>query len=48
MARVHDQQYRLTEQITGTVQDVTFTLDAVGNIDAIADGVTPGLDQAFA
>jgi hypothetical protein len=42
-----DTQYRLTAQTTGAIQDLGFTHDAAGNIDAIADGVDSGLDQAF-
>jgi RHS repeat-associated protein len=48
LARTFDQQYRLTDQTTGTVQDLSFTLDDAGNIDAIADGVSAGLSQGFA
>jgi RHS repeat-associated protein len=47
MARTFDQQYRLTDQTTGAVQDVSFTLDAAGNIDATTDGVNAGLSQGF-
>jgi RHS repeat-associated protein len=47
MSRSFDQQYRLTAQTTGSVQDDAFTLDAAGNVDAIADGADPSLDQAF-
>jgi RHS repeat-associated protein len=47
LARAFDQQYRLTDQTTGTVQDLTFTLDDAGNIDAIADAVNAGLSQGF-
>jgi RHS repeat-associated protein len=47
-SRVFDQQYRLTDQTTGSVQDLGFTLDAVGNIDAITDGVNGGLSQGLA
>lgn len=47
MSRSFDQQYRLTAQTTGAVQDEAFTLDAAGNVDGIADGVDPSLDQAF-
>jgi RHS repeat-associated protein len=47
LSRTFDQQYRLTDQTTGTVQDLSFTLDAVGNIDAISDAVNVGLSQGF-
>ncbi len=47
LARTFDQQYRLTDQTTGSVQDLAFTLDAAGNIDALADGVSAGLSQGF-
>jgi RHS repeat-associated protein len=47
LSRVYDQQYRLTDQTTGSVQDVAFTLDAAGNIDAIVDGVNTALSQGF-
>ncbi len=47
LSRTFDQQYRLTAQTTGAVQDLDFTLDAAGNIDAIADGVNAGLSQDF-
>lgn len=47
LARMFDQQYRLTEQTTGAVQDLSFTLDDAGNVDAIADGVNGGLSQGF-
>jgi YD repeat-containing protein len=46
--RTFDQQYRLADQVTGPVQDLAFTLDAAGNIDAIADSVNAGLSQGFA
>lgn len=47
MSRTFDQQYRLTNQTTGTIQNVTFTPDAAGNIDAITDAVNPSLSQSF-
>jgi RHS repeat-associated protein len=47
MSRDYDLQYRLTDQTTGSVQDLSFTLDAAGNIDAIADAVNSGLSQSF-
>jgi RHS repeat-associated protein len=47
LARDFDQQYRLTEQTTGSVQDLSFTLDASGNIDAITDSVNSSLTQTF-
>jgi RHS repeat-associated protein len=47
LSRTFDQQYRLTDQTTGTVQDLAFTLDDAGNIDAITDGVSSGLSQGF-
>ena len=40
-----DQQYRLMDQTTGSIQDLSFTLDAAGNIDAIADAVNSTLSQ---
>jgi RHS repeat-associated protein len=48
LARTFDQHYRLTDQTTGTVQDLSFTLDDAGNIDAITDGVNTALSQGFA
>jgi len=48
LARTFDQQYRLTDQTTGAVQDLAFTLDDAGNIDAIGDSVNVGLGQGFA
>ena len=48
MDRAFDQQYRLTGQDTGLIQDLTFTSDAASNIDAITDGITPALSQTFA
>ena len=48
LARTFDQQYRLTDQTTGAVQDLAFTLDDAGNIDAITNGVSSGLSQGFA
>lgn len=48
LSRTFDQQYRLTDQTTGSVQDLGFALDAAGNIDAITDGVNGGLSQGFA
>ncbi len=47
MARTFDTQYRLTDQTTGAVQDISFTLDDAGNIDALTDGVNAGLSQGF-
>jgi RHS repeat-associated protein len=47
LARTFDQQYRLTDQTTGSIQELAFTLDAAGNIDAIADGVNASLTQTF-
>jgi RHS repeat-associated protein len=47
LARAFDQQYRLTDQTTGSVQDLGFTLDAAGNIDGIADAVNAGRSQGF-
>jgi RHS repeat-associated protein len=47
LARVFDQQYRLLDQTTGSVQDVAFTLDNAGNIDAILDGVNASVSQSF-
>jgi RHS repeat-associated protein len=47
MSRTFDQQYRLTDQTTGSAQDVSFTLDAAGNVDAIDDYVNSSLDQTF-
>ena len=47
LSRTFDQQYRLTAQTTGTIQDLTFTHDAAGNIDAIADAVQSSLSQNF-
>lgn len=47
MSRDYDAQYRLTNQTTGAIQDLSFTLDAAGNIDAIADGVNGSLSRAF-
>jgi RHS repeat-associated protein len=47
MSRDYDQQYRLTDQATGPVQDLSFTLDAAGNIDAIANAVNTALSQSF-
>jgi RHS repeat-associated protein len=47
MSRTFDQQYRLTNQTTGSIQNLTFTPDAAGNVDAIADAVTPSLSQSF-
>lgn len=35
LSRALDQQYRLTDQTTGTIQDIDFTLDAAGNVDAV-------------
>lgn len=52
LTRTFDQQYRLTDQVTAgggvTAQDLTFTLDAASNIDAIADAVDTTLNQTFA
>jgi YD repeat-containing protein len=45
--RDYDTQYRLTAQTTGSIQNLSFTLDAAGNIDATADGVDSGLSQSF-
>jgi YD repeat-containing protein len=39
LSRAFDTQYRLTAQTTGAIQDLAFTHDAAGNIDAIEDGV---------
>jgi YD repeat-containing protein len=47
LARGFDTQYRLAAQTTGAIQDLGFTHDAAGNIDAIADGVDAGLSQTF-
>jgi RHS repeat-associated protein len=47
LARTFDQQYRLTDQTTGAVQDLQFTLDNAGNIDAISDAVSASLSQGF-
>jgi RHS repeat-associated protein len=47
LSRTFDQQYRLTDQTTGLIQDLEFTLDAAGNVDAITDGVSAGLSQGF-
>ena len=47
MNRDLDAQYRLTDQTTGSIQDLAFTLDAAGNIDAIADAVDSSLNQSF-
>jgi hypothetical protein len=37
MSRDHHQQYRLTNQTTGPIQDLDFMHDAAGNVDAITD-----------
>lgn len=47
LTRTFDQQYRLTEQTTGAIQDLTFTLDAAGNVDAIVDAVNASLSRDF-
>lgn len=47
MSRAYDQQYRLTDQATGAVQDLDFTVDAAGNIDAITDWMNTSLNQSF-
>jgi RHS repeat-associated protein len=47
LSRTLDQQYRLTDQTTGTIQDIDFTLDAAGNVDAITDWVNTSLSQGF-
>jgi hypothetical protein len=45
LTRTLDQQYRLTDQTTGKIQDLDFTLDAAGNVDAITDWVNTSLSQ---
>lgn len=47
LSRTFDTQYRLTDQTTGSIQDLDFTYDAAGNVDAIGDNVDSSLDQAF-
>ena len=47
LARTFDQQYRLTDQSVGTVQDLAFTIDDAGNVDAVADGLNAALSQGF-
>lgn len=47
LLRTLDQQYRHADQTTGTIQNIDFTLDAAGNIDAITDRVNTSLSQAF-
>lgn len=51
LSRTFDQQYRITAQTTSgggiTAQNLSFTLDAAGNIDAITDSVTTTLNQTF-
>jgi hypothetical protein len=52
LSRTLDQQYRLTDQTTGTIQDIDFTLDAAGSVcdhglgEHLAEpGVQPGCAQ---
>jgi RHS repeat-associated protein len=47
LARTFDQQYRLTAQTTGAIQDLGFTYDDASNVDAVMNGVNGALSQGF-
>jgi RHS repeat-associated protein len=47
MSRDFDQRYVMTGQTAGSIQDLVYTLDSAGNIDAVDDDVDPSLDQTF-
>jgi RHS repeat-associated protein len=47
LTRSFDADYRLTAQRTGGVQDLSFALDAAGNVTAITDGIDLARSQSF-
>ena len=43
----YDQQYRINSIVTGAVQNVSYTLDANGNITGITDNLNPTKNKSF-
>lgn len=47
MSQIFDQRFRLLQKSTTGIQDLTFGMDAVGNILSITDQLDPAKSQSF-